>query len=129
MRVVHHLPQAWTPQDIRVAAQMWQRDVIDRFGDDEADWPRGVKNLALVAIAAALHRRIETVHSRYDNYGPSFASRRQLGRLLDRRHVSLDVLAARERRNAALDARDVTAAIMGDPPPGYSALDRMRRQA
>lgn len=36
-----------------------------------------------------------------------------------------DMLAARDRR-LAIPARDLTAALMGDPLPGQSALDRRR---
>jgi hypothetical protein len=38
-------------------------------------------------------------------------------------------IAAREARYRALDLRSLTAARMGDPPPGYSALDQKRRDA
>lgn len=34
------------------------------------------------------------------------------------------LLAARDARAAASEARTITATLMGDPPPGYSALDR-----
>jgi hypothetical protein len=35
-----------------------------------------------------------------------------------------DVFEERERRYQAALQRTVTAALLGDPPPGYSALDR-----
>jgi hypothetical protein len=38
----------------------------------------------------------------------------------------LEVLAERDARLAARDLRDQTATFFGDPPPGYSALDRRR---
>ena len=37
------------------------------------------------------------------------------------------VLAEREARRAALDQRSLSAELLGDPPPGYSMLDRSRR--
>ncbi len=37
-------------------------------------------------------------------------------------------IAAREARYRALGMRSLTAARMGDPPPGYSALDQKRRE-
>lgn len=43
--------------------------------------------------------------------------------------ASSDALAARERLMIAMEMRDFTAAFLGDPPPGYSALDRKRAQA
>lgn len=39
------------------------------------------------------------------------------------------VFADLERRKAAADNRDFTATFCGDPPPGYSALDRKRMGA
>lgn len=40
--------------------------------------------------------------------------------------VPAEVLADRDAREAARDRRDQTAAFCGDPPPGFSALDRRR---
>jgi hypothetical protein len=37
------------------------------------------------------------------------------------------VLADRDARAAALDRRTPTQEFFGDPPPGYSALDRQRK--
>jgi hypothetical protein len=38
-----------------------------------------------------------------------------------------EVLAERERRREALDRRDLTGQFCGDPPIGYSALDRRQQ--
>lgn len=38
------------------------------------------------------------------------------------------VLDERERRQAAIDQRGLCAALLGDPPRGYSALDQKRAQ-
>lgn len=35
-------------------------------------------------------------------------------------------LAERDRRSEAAERRDLTGMFCGDPPPGYSALDRQR---
>jgi hypothetical protein len=43
--------------------------------------------------------------------------------------VPARVLAERLQRQLALAARDLTARICGDPPPGYSALDVKLRHA
>jgi hypothetical protein len=57
-----------------------------------------------------------------------FSNERQLER--QRAALALrpesDALAARDRRAAAMDRRTITATFFGDPPPGYSALDRKR---
>lgn len=38
--------------------------------------------------------------------------------------ASAELLSARDERRHAYDARDLTALICGDPPKGFSALDR-----
>lgn len=40
--------------------------------------------------------------------------------------VPAAVLAERERLAVAVASRDFSAAVFGDPPPGYSALDQKR---
>lgn len=42
--------------------------------------------------------------------------------------VPLERLVDRETRKAAADQRDLTATFFGDPPPGFSALDKRRMQ-
>lgn len=41
--------------------------------------------------------------------------------------VPAERLADCEARKAAADRRDLTATFFGDPPPGYSALDKRRQ--
>jgi hypothetical protein len=43
--------------------------------------------------------------------------------------VPAERLADREARKAAADRRDITATFCGDPPPGFSALDKRRQSA
>lgn len=47
----------------------------------------------------------------------------------DMTQPSLKALADLERRNAMPDTRDNTGRLLGDPPPGRSALDRKRAAA
>jgi hypothetical protein len=42
-------------------------------------------------------------------------------------HAPARVLEERERRRAAVLQQDDIAVLMGEPPPGYSALDAHRR--
>jgi hypothetical protein len=42
------------------------------------------------------------------------------------KHVSDAQISERDQRRAAADRRDFTGAFFGDPPPGYSELDKKR---
>lgn len=93
----------------------------------------------LMAIAKGVGRSFFAVEARYRRYGDSFngiGARREgaSGRGQKYTHVAghvplPGVLAERDAHAAALDRRDLTAQVFGDPPPGYSALDRLRAKA
>ena len=120
-------PRQWTGEEIRVAAELWKRHVTDIYGEDEL--PKGrifqVENL----IAEKLDRSRESVQGRRVNYGPAFNGLRVHGVSATAQfsRVPAHILAERERRNEALDARDLTGVFCGDPPKGWSALDRASR--
>jgi len=57
------------------------------------------------------YRRVSTIRAEIDEVRPAA-----------RALVPPECIAERERRHAA--PRDLTAIFMGDPPKGYSALDR-----
>lgn len=109
----------WSTQEIETAARMWQDLVIDRYGDQTNT--NGAKTRACMQIAAAIGRDARSVFWRYQHAGPSFRSTSQANW-----NLPLHLLAARDARSEAYDARDLTGAIMGDPPKGFSALDRRR---
>jgi hypothetical protein len=117
----------WTAAEIATAARLWAELTA-------AGVPPGP---AYAEIGRALGRKPAAVQSRRKNFGESFAAsprsklpptRVTAGEATAPR-ASLLLLAARDRRSAALDRRDLTARLMGDPPPGYSALDRSRKAA
>ena len=125
MRPATYRPHAWPPADCAAAAAIWQREIVDRFGDEPGDVPRGATERVLTAIAAALGRRIETVRARFHWAGPSFRPPQNINKNGWRLPAQVD--AERFARAQALAARDLTATVFGDPAPGYSALDRRGR--
>lgn len=117
--------KAWSPRDIAIAADIWGRYITDVFGDD--DVPRGRIYKAEQLIAAKLDRTISSVQARRVAAGPSFLLARHLGaRGTVNGRVPLDTLAERDARRIASDERDLTGTLCGDPPKGFSALDRRR---
>jgi hypothetical protein len=119
----------WPPSSIAIAAAMWQREIVDRYGDDEGDVPRGAKARVYTLIARQLGVTYATVEGRRLLYGPSFNTPRFVA--AEQRadadwRLPPHLLAERDARKLASDLRDLTAELMGDPPPGYSALERRR---
>lgn len=122
-----HATRSWSEREIAVAAAAWQELVVDRYGDDPADIPRGVRAGVLAQIASRIGRPISVVENRFTMAGPSFtSSRRSLGGETGGMRVPAERVAERAQRQAAGYVRSLTAEIFGDPPPGYSALDRRR---
>lgn len=80
------------------------------------------ENHSAIEIAAALGRTVESVKAKLAYFSPRGAK----GEGEPRPAVSAFALAQRERRCVAAGCRDLTAELMGDPPPGFSALDRKR---
>ena len=120
----HAARGGWTTAQCVMAARIWQRDMVDVFGDDDGSgvWAAARKR-AIAGIALCLGKHFNSVAARLEFYGPSFWSRRPSGSL----RASEYELAERDARRKAADRRDLTAVICGDPPPGYSALDRRDR--
>lgn len=107
----------WTPTDIRRAAEIWQRDFADHYGDSAGPW--GKQGEVFGTIAKATRKSIGSVAGRFQLYGASFSAGPRSG-------PSAKATADLERRTAARARQDLTASVFGDPPPGYSALDRRR---
>ena len=75
------------------------------------------------AIDIALGRYVGATQQKFGQLGTPSRPERPVGGMRAPDHV----LAERDRRLALLDQRTPTQAFFGDPPPGYSALDRQRR--
>lgn len=119
------------------SAGIWNSSEIDAAAAlMAARRPTQTLRETLVEIARAVGCSFYAAEARYRRRGPSFddAPQRRPQRSADAgRYIRLGdhgapahVLAARERRNDALDRRDLTGLLCGDPPPGFSALDRPR---
>lgn len=122
-RAITKICRAWLSQESTIAAEIWQETVTDIYGDD--DWTDGAKTRAYQVIARKLGRSPAAVAARFVQCGPSFAQVRQSTmNLVGGLRASPKVLADRDAYRAALDERDLTSTIMGDPPKGFSALDR-----
>lgn len=118
--VIHAQPKPWNARDIGIAARIWQQDYADHYDEDEA--PRGVLVRVMNRIAAEIGCEYARVHQRHRDCGPSFISGGH------RKDLTAQALADRDKRKMAADLRTITGHVMGDPPPGYSALDRRPRR-
>src|SRR5262249_30704133 len=92
--------------------------------DEEVEHALGLRKLGFTArqIGLKIGRTELAVSSKFTELSPSSASPKT-------RWVNDKVIAAQAERLNAYDRRDLTATVCGDPPPGYSALDRMRNGA
>lgn len=121
--VVYKGRHFWTADDIKTAAAIYA-DVIAVHGRVP-----GVDARADRLIAERLGLDTATVQNRRRNYGPTFDRETAAGpvpRAAPAR-TGYGALADRAAREAAMDRRTLTQRIFGDPPPGYSALDRRGR--
>ncbi|MGJ5149851.1 hypothetical protein [Bradyrhizobium sp. HKCCYLR1023] len=106
----------WSQRDMGIAASLWQDRVVDRYGEDA---PNHVKAAVYNAIAIRLNRSESAVRSRMAELGPGFGLNART------RHAAPG--AAEQQRLARARAAaqmSLTASVFGDPPPGYSTLDR-----
>lgn len=79
-------------------------------------------------IAAALCKTVAAIRGRRKIYGATFANaRRQHAAGYAYAAVPESVLVERDRRLQLAERHSITGALMGDPPPGCSALERARR--
>ncbi len=116
---------AWSTEDCAAAAEI--------FAAERGVW--GGRKKAVALIAAKLNRTKAAVGQRLHVYGVKFAGPARAvicAPPAGRAHppgpptfVPARVAAERDHRKL-LTAASLTAELMGDPPPGYSALDRKR---
>ncbi len=112
----------WTQDDIVIAADIWQRHVTDVYGDERL--PNGYPQKVFKRIAQAIGRKPYAVEARYRIYSGSFG----LYRGNNKRNglASAHAIAERDARQSARMRQDATGSLFGDPPPGFSVLDRMQ---
>lgn len=117
-------PILWSQAQSTQAAEIWQLQFADYHGDDDpfARELATLRNRVLHAIAAAIGRSFDSVEYRLQTNGASFGANQRSSR-----HASPREEADRAARKEAANRQDLTAQFFGDPPPGYSALDRKRQ--
>lgn len=109
--------ERWSPHDTATAAEIWQEIIADVFGEDAP--PRAHRIPALQAIAKSLKRSFFSVEYRFNAYGPHFGAAQRRSNC-----ASPHALAERDARREAEYRRCLTSQFFGDPPIGYSALDK-----
>lgn len=99
----------WTPERIRIAFEMRAE---------------GATFMEIAKVIGLSHVAVSTELA--DAPCPRKPSERRIdnARTTEASRAPSDVLAERERRAAAADLRNYTQTFFGDPPPGYSALDK-----
>jgi hypothetical protein len=97
----------WTPEMLAIARMMTAKGYPARAVD------------AYFKLKAGSWSARRIYERDYKNHTPGH---RQSGSM----RTPPEVLAERDTRLAARDRRNQTAEFFGDPPPGYSALDRRR---
>lgn len=125
MTAIHYRDRHfWTPAEIAEAAKICRRLMTSesvRFTMREVDR----------IIAEKLGLDIWTVNSRRRNYGNGFAREGGQGAKQSRNpsqgQIPARVFVERDARRDAAERCSLTQQILGDPPPGYSALDRRGR--
>jgi hypothetical protein len=118
--MIAHTRDKWSQHDMSIAAEIWQNDFIDVHGDDRP--PPGAIGKTIKKIAVAIDRSITSIERRLNTLGPGFGG----GQVQRTKGASAFAIAEREARKEAAHRASLTAQIFGDPPPGYSALDRKR---
>jgi hypothetical protein len=115
----------WTDADMTLAEQRWRDLFVNVYGESAS---RHDRYPVFEIIGRELKRTASAVENRLRLYGASFglttASKPLVPKVAE---VSQAEIEARARYAAQL-RQSPCARLMGDPPPGYSALDQ-RRQA
>lgn len=111
----------WTQKECARAAELWQREIIDVYGDSQTNC-RGAKIRTFQLIARTLSRTVPQIQSRYAGYGPLFNGKTGY----QHREATERQLAERDARRAGYDLRSTTQVFCGDPPIGFSALERQK---
>jgi len=102
----------WSQDEMAQAARIWYQ-----FGDDEA--PRAERLPVFKQIAEKLDRKFSSVEARFNVFGVNFGSGQRRFEA-----ASQHAFAEREARREAEERRGLTGQFFGDPPVGYSALDK-----
>jgi hypothetical protein len=108
----------WSDIEMTTAAELWQARFVDIHGEDCTT--RLARYRVFVTIGKALSRTPFSVETRLRLFGPSFG----LG--FKSNGASAHAFAELAARKEAREHQSITGRTFGDPPPGFSALDRRR---
>lgn len=101
---------------------IWSEEKVDllfELRDDEAmDWPEIAREIGYTATQCRNKYYQKECRRRLERGQRPVSDRASNAQIIDR-----------ERREQARERASITAQIFGDPPPGYSALDRRRQHA
>jgi hypothetical protein len=115
--------QTWSQDESAKAADIWQRHFTDHYGEDyERPKLTSFRYQVVNRIAGALKRSYDSVDYRLRIYGPSFGANQRSAK-----HASVQQIEDMASRREAELHHSLTGSVFGDPPPGFSALDRKRQ--
>ncbi len=124
----------WLATEINLLADTWREQVTEVYG--EAPLPEGHKTKVIHEIADALGRTPKAVRVRIAKHGTGHVDPEQPDYMagpgpkhgVRDRPIEPEQLAMRQAREAAMARASLTRLLLGDPPPGYSALDQKRAE-
>lgn len=113
----------WSQDQAQQAAEIWQNLFVDVHGEDDI-WHVSMtkaRNRVLHQIADAIGRSFTSVEHRLQICGARFGGMQRSTSKISTQQIN-DMLARKEAENQM----SFTSQFFGDPPPGYSALDKKR---
>jgi hypothetical protein len=112
----------WTTEDMALADARWRELFVNVYGKHASPQQRWQ---VLEVIGRALDRTPSAVENRLRLYGASFGLNAASKPLTQPAEVT-EAMRERAVRLAAQLRQDPVSRLLGDPPPGYSALDQAR---
>jgi hypothetical protein len=105
------MSKLWTEEDVATAAALWA-GLSDMLQQQRAE-----------IVGEAIGRTYHGVLHRYNKFGDSFDGATR-GPMSAKHNRAPDHVLAERDRAIASDTRSPAAVMLGEPPPGRSALDR-----
>lgn len=117
----------WTAHDIETAAAMWRTMLTEPAQRGES--VRGKQKTVCNQIGKVLGRTGNAVHARFADCGPRFMVRTPSCGATDDKKLDRDTQIQRDALAHARERQSPLSAMLGDPPPGFSALDQRRQSS
>jgi hypothetical protein len=119
------LAQPWSADHMARAETLWRDLFINVHGEDPS---RALQYPVFEIIGREIGRTASAIESRLRSHGPTFSINPSRGPVARQDTEALQALVDARARYAARIRQNPCAILMGDPPPGYSALDQRRQQ-